>query len=156
MKRIAAVFLIMLLLCGCTAPKSGTPITCTLEIRCDTVLDRMDDLKEGKESLIPENGVLLETVTVTCTEGDSVFDVLRSEIMARKLHFDFTGTSNPYVRGICNLYEFDCGEGSGWIYSVNGTVPSVGCGTYRIADGDVIVFAYTCDYGNDLGGEGLE
>ena len=57
-----------------------------------------------------------------------------------------------YVEGINNLYEFDCGEQSGWMYAVNGWYPNYGCSAYTLSDGDVIGWAYTCNgYGADLG-----
>jgi len=66
-------------------------------------------------------------------------------------------TSNPmfnsvYIAGINNLYEFDCGELSGWMYRVNGWFPNYGCSAYTLKQGDVIEWLYTCDLGNDIGG----
>ena len=55
-----------------------------------------------------------------------------------------------YVSGIGNLYEFDFGGLSGWVYSVNGRMPSVSCGEYVLSDGDKIEWMYTCDLGNDV------
>ena len=55
-----------------------------------------------------------------------------------------------YIAGINYLYEFDFGDLSGWIYHVNGSAPSVGCGEYILKDGDRIEWLYTCDLGNDL------
>ena len=43
-----------------------------------------------------------------------------------------------YIEGINNLYEFDCGEQSGWMYSVNGWFPNYGCSRYQLKDGDVV------------------
>ena len=50
-----------------------------------------------------------------------------------------------YVEGIGNLYEFDCGSESGWMYKVNGWFPNYGCSSYTLSDGDVIVWCYTCN-----------
>ena len=55
-------------------------------------------------------------------------------------------------QGIHNLYEFDCGELSGWMYNVNGWFPNYGCSRYALQDGDVIRWRYTCDLGADVGG----
>ena len=60
------------------------------------------------------------------------------------------GQGAVYVEGIGQLYEFDCGEGSGWIYKVNGAAPGVGCDAYPLKAGDAVVWAYTCNYGNDV------
>ena len=57
-----------------------------------------------------------------------------------------------YISGINYLYEFDFGDLSGWMYRVNDTAPSVGCGEYHLSDGDFIEWLYTTDIGNDLAG----
>ncbi len=60
--------------------------------------------------------------------------------------------NSAYVEGIGNLYEFDCGSGSGWMYRVNWWYPNYGCSRYQLADGDYIEWRYTCDLGADVGG----
>ena len=50
--------------------------------------------------------------------------------------------NSAYIEGIGNLYEFDCGERSGWKYSVNGEVPRVGCSGVKVKPSDKIVFFY--------------
>ena len=60
---------------------------------------------------------------------------------------------STYIEGIGNLYEFDCGALSGWMYRVNGTFPNYGCSSYILSDGDVVEWVYTCDLGKDVGGE---
>ena len=64
-----------------------------------------------------------------------------------------------YIEGINHLYEFDCGEQSGWMYKVNEWFPNYGCSSYEVGDGDVIVWCYTCmglgaDVGDDWMNEG--
>ena len=49
------------------------------------------------------------------------------------------------------LYEFDCGKLSGWMYNVNGWYPNYGCSQYEVSNGDVIQWRYTCDLGRDVG-----
>lgn len=61
--------------------------------------------------------------------------------------------NSAYIEGINNLYEFDCGEGSGWVYSVNGVYPNYGCSNYKVKPGDSIEWHYTCNYGKDVGAE---
>ena len=68
---------------------------------------------------------------------------------------EFTETvayDSVYIEGIANLYEFDCGGNSGWMYCVNGFFPSYGCSKYEVKDGDVIEWKYTCNLGYDVGG----
>ena len=167
MKRIVKVMILVLLLsmlCGCgktnTADVADTngdgKLTCTLEVRCDTLLGKLDQMTKEKAALVPENGILLETTQVEFSAGDAVFDVFRKLLREEKIHFEYVDASaydSVYIEGIGNLYEYDCGTQSGWMYSVNGTYPGLGCSSYTLADGDVIVFNYTCDLGADLGAD---
>ena len=126
------------------APASGEVIgTVTLSIRCDTVA--------GKAAHIPENGIILEETALSICEGDTVFDVLTQAVKARSIHMEYSGTPElAYVRGIGNLYEFDHGDLSGWVYHVNGASVSIGCGEYMLQDGDCIEWLYSCDLGKDV------
>ena len=56
-----------------------------------------------------------------------------------------------FIRGINHLYDRACGELSGWMYKVNGEFPGKGCGAYKLENGDVIEWVYTCDLGKDVG-----
>ena len=62
-----------------------------------------------------------------------------------------------YIEGINNLYEFDCGFESGWMYKVNGWFPNYGCSSYNLTGGETIVWCYTCKgLGEDVGAERFE
>ena len=136
---------------------SDQALTCTLLVECSTILDNMEDLTEGKESLVPSDGVIYGPAAVTFYEGESVYDVLLREMQNNRIHMEseFTAMYNSaYVEGINNLYEFDCGRWSGWMYCVNGWYPNYGCSRYQVQEGDVIEWHYTCDLGRDLGRDG--
>ena len=167
MKRIVKVIILVLLLsmlCGCgktnttqVADANGDgKLTCTLEIRCDTLLGNLAKMQDGKAALVPEDGVMLEATEAEFTAGESVFDVFRKVLRQEKIHFEYVDASaydSVYIEGIGNIYEFDCGPQSGWMFSVNGIYPGLGCSAYTLADGDVILFNYTCDLGADLGAD---
>ncbi len=132
-------------------------LTCTLTIRCDTILDNMERFNKDKMGVLPKDGVIYGERTVTFYEGESVFDVLLRETKKNRVHMEFERTpiyNSNYIEGINNLYEFDCGEGSGWMYKVNGWFPNYGCSRYQLKDGDRIEWLYTCDLGYDLGRTG--
>lgn len=127
---------------------------CTLSIGCSTILNNMDKFNSDKSDCLPSNGVILSTTQVTFYDGESVYDVLTRETSKRGIHMESSFTpmyNSAYVEGINNLYEFDCGELSGWMYKVNGWYPNYGCSRYLLKQGDVICWEYTCDLGVDLG-----
>jgi hypothetical protein len=75
------------------------------------------------------------------------------------IHMEYVDTpiyDSAYIEGINNLYEFDAGAHSGWMYRVNGDFPNYGCSGYSVADGDIIEWVYTCDLGNDVGNDNAE
>ena len=129
--------------------------TVTMSISCAALLDHMDWLDADKTELIPEDGWILEPVTVPLEEGESVFDLLRRVTKDHKIHMEFSMSplyGSAYIEGIYNLYEMDAGAGSGWMYSVNGWYPNYGCSGYALEPGDVVEWRYTCDTGEDIGG----
>lgn len=133
-----------------------TSLSCNITIRCDTILDNLGDLDPSKAPYVPSDGVILYTVDVSFTEGETVFDVLNRvcEDYGIQLEYSWTPMYNSYyIEGINNLYEFDCGQQSGWMYKVNGWFPNYGCSSYTVENGDSIVWCYTCKgLGADVGG----
>ncbi len=129
--------------------------SCTIAIYCDTILDNMDNLEPGKSQFVPSNGVILAPVTVKFADGETVFDVLKRVCNTTGIQIEYSWTpmyDSYYVEGINNLYEFDCGYESGWMYKVNGWFPNYGSSSYTLKDGDVIVWSYTCTgLGEDVG-----
>ena len=126
----------------------------TLSIDCITILDNWDRLDPAKRDLVPGDGVLFPAAIVLLEAGDTVFDVLLRATRASGIHMEFSqnpALASKYVEGIGNLYEFDCGELSGWTYLVNGQGQGVGSSSYTLADGDTVEWRYTCDQGRDVG-----
>lgn len=124
---------------------SGSTITTYITIRCDTV--------KGRSPHIPADGVILAREAVTLPEGSSAFDQLTAAVRAHSLHMEKEDSSfgSVYVNAIGNIYEFDFGDLSGWMFSVNGVSAEVGCGTFTLHEGDEVLWAYTCDLGHDIG-----
>ena len=76
-------------------------------------------------------------------------------------HFTQTGAENNYISSItvhgCKLAEFDGGQNSGWMGTLNDWFTNEGFGEFTVAngklsDGDVIRIMYTRDLGVDLDG----
>lgn len=123
-------------------------VSVTLSVRCDKIIGR-----EG--AYIPADGCIIPETEYYLNEGETVYDVLVRAVRENKIQMECDGAAGDntlaYVKGINYIYEFDYGELSGWVYHVNGTAPSVGCGAYRLSDGDVIEWIYTLELGNDTG-----
>lgn len=138
-----------------TAVDTTVTHTCTFSISCETILDNMDECVENKKFLVPGDGIIFPATEVEFSEGESVFDVLQRLCRENKIHMESSWTpmyNSAYVEGINNLYEFDVGSLSGWMYSVNGWFPNYGCSRYALQNGDVVNWVYTCDLGYDVGG----
>lgn len=135
-----------------------TTYTCTFSIECSTILNNLDDLDPDKLEMVPSDGKILKKTKVTFYEGESVYDVLQRICRENGIHMESSWTpiyNSAYIEGIHNLYEFDCGNLSGWMYRVNGWYPNYGCSRYQLAQGDVVEWRFTCDLGKDIGGGNL-
>ena len=118
----------------------------------------MSMLKPEKKELIPTDGVILSERQVEFFEGETVFNLLKRELKKNKIHMEFVNTpvyNSAYIEGIANIYEYDCGELSGWMYRVNGIFPNYGCSQYKLSSGDKVEWLYSCNLGADIGGEYL-
>lgn len=121
---------------------------CTLSVRCDKVFNDISKLPQEKINYIPHDGIIFSETPVEFYEGESVFNVLIRELKKKKIHIEFVSDpiyNSAYIEGISNLYEFDCGAKSGWIYFVNGESPSCGCSQYMLKENDKIEWMYICD-----------
>ncbi|CAI6086877.1 DUF4430 domain-containing protein [Cohnella sp. JJ-181] len=99
-----------------------------------------------------DSGTILAPAAVELKEGDSVLDVLKRATRSRKIQMEYQGKGGAaYVEGIDNLYEFDKGAKSGWLFRVNGGFPGKSAGAYKLKDGDVVEWLYTLDMGKDVG-----
>lgn len=127
---------------------------CSISISCKNILNNMDLVDENKKAYVPTDGVILKKTEVPIRHGDTVFDVLRRITKEKGIQMEYSYTpmyGSMYIEGIGNLYEFDCGNLSGWMYSVNGVFPGFGCSKYVLNGGEVIRWLYTCDLGGDVG-----
>ncbi len=152
--------------CSACAKKEQQPIAkkepgiagyVSIQIRCDTILGNMDDLTPSKAEFVPSNGIILPMVEVPFYENETVFEVLNRICKKANIQIEYSWTplyGSYYIEGINHLYEFDCGEQSGWMYKVNEWFPNYGCSSYYVEDGDIIVWCYTCKgLGMDVGCE---
>lgn len=126
--------------------ESGTIV---MSILCKNAVGKSENDK------IPSDGIILDETKFPIEDGETVFDVLLSVTKKNRIQLDYEGGNENnygfvYVKGINHLYEFDCGELSGWMYKVNGETPNVGCSGYELKDGDVVEWVYTTNLGKDI------
>ena len=139
-----------------TDEESKSACHCSLAITCASILDNIDNFDQSKLEVLPKSGIILSVTETAFTQGETVFDILLRMTREAKIHMESVTSpiyGSSYIEGIGNIYEFDCGELSGWMYKVNGSFPSVGCSNYIPKDGDSIEWIYTCDLGRDIGGD---
>lgn len=139
---------------------------CYVTIVCTTINDNLNMLKDSKKPFVPSDGIILAEAPIEVKDGDTAFEIIKKACKENTckakckyckkdgIQIEYTYTpafDNYYIEGIHQIYEKDCGSASGWMYSVNGVFPNVGASSYEINRGDKIVFAYTCDMGDDIG-----
>lgn len=130
---------------GSGSKSGGNAGSVKMSIRCDVLRDKAD---RGK---IPADCVILSETEYGINDGDTVYDVLIEAVRENSIQLDKQGSDDMvYISSIANIYELEYGSLSGWMYMVNGEAPSVGCGAYKLKNGDVIEWQYTCELGKDL------
>lgn len=140
---------------GAAAPAADTysENTCSILVDCSTIFDNKDKIRESILNAQPADGVILSIENLSFTPGETAFDILQRLMRENGIPMEFSQSpayNSKYVEGINNLYEFDCGERSGWMYSVNGEFLNYGSSSVEIKSGDRIQWRYTCDLGEDL------
>ena len=86
---------------------------------------------------------------LTVPEDSTVYHVF--EQVLRDRGYTSSGAEQGYVKSITtpsgsSLGEFSQGPNSGWLYKVNDVVATIGMKSYRLQDGDDIVWYYTEDW----------
>jgi len=125
---VKKIFILILAAALCFAcSREVGQITCTLAVYSD-------------------EAAIIEKKTVELKKGKSVLDILKDATRSAKIHMDYSGAGlAAYVKGIDNLYEFDKGPESGWVFSVNGAVAQKSAGSFVPEDGDEIVWEYVLE-----------
>ncbi len=100
------------------------------------------------------SGTLISSTSVpNLSEGSTVFDVFAR--ILREKGYDYASRGS-YVYAVVTpdgavLEELDEGVNSGWMYKVNGNIPSSYMAAYPLKNGDNIVVFFTRDYTQETG-----
>ncbi len=101
----------------------------------------------------PWDGILVDE-WVTLNDNSTMMSCIVSALINHG--YTQTGAENNYISKINGLGEFDGGNGSGWMGTLNDWFTNEGFGAFtvangKLADGDIIEIMYTCKLGADLG-----
>lgn len=81
--------------------------------------------------------------SVEFTDGMTAFHALQMLTGSKNIDLDYSGSgSTAYVKSINGQSAGDKSAQSGWIYKVNGKSPSVSAGSFKLQDGDTLVWMY--------------
>ncbi len=124
--------------------------------------DRIDPKSDYGSGL----GVIISPVEVPYAAGDSIAAVTIRLLDALGIGYshwnttesgfylalieDFTLKDGTYVKV---LGEFTNGRGSGWMITWNNWFINLGASEFRVEDGDIIKWQYTCQWGADIGSD---
>ncbi|MBQ1390066.1 MAG: DUF4430 domain-containing protein [Clostridia bacterium] len=124
-----------------------------LSVDCKTFLNTDKAKSYIDKGVIPSDGEIIKKTAYNISEGDSAFTVLKTAVDKNRIIIDYDNVSGKsvYVKGISSVYEYDGGDLSGWMYSVNGEFPTVASSDYYLSDGDVVAWVYSCNLGKDVG-----
>ena len=97
--------------------------------------------------------LILKKTKVSVPKGSAVIDVVEKALIDNSLSYTYEGGYISEVNGLC---EFDNGELSGWMFSVDGKYPTKSIEDYVVSSGDDIVLHYTDDYTAEKSKNGSE
>lgn len=117
----------------------------TISIDMKNILNHMDLVDESTQRFVISSGIVLSSTQVSFTKGETVYSILQRICQEKGIPLV---TSQGYINAIQNIGEMDAGKTSGWLYTVNGEVPSVGSTGYRVKENDVIAWRYTVIQGD--------
>ena len=108
-------------------------------------------------------GTIIEETKVPYKNGDNVADVTLRLLNAMNIDYIYSGTAESgfYLSAIKNFVvnntpydimgEFMAGQGSGWMITLNDVFINRGASDFKVKDGDVIAWKYSCQLGADIG-----
>jgi hypothetical protein len=97
-----------------------------------------------------QKGTILEPTDIEWHDEDSVLDALIQVTKNHRIPLEYRGRGIlSYVEGIGNLYEFDKGPGSGWLFKVNGEFADKSAGAVKLDKGDKVEWIYIIDPSED-------
>ncbi|MBC8536407.1 S-layer homology domain-containing protein [Feifania hominis] len=123
------------------------------KVEASTELPESDTNVTVVFTVLPDESSSWLASSVTMPEGSSVAHLLQKAFADADMTCD--GLSDGYIKsitkGAVTLAQFDRGPNSGWMFKVNGKMPSVGIDDCILKTGDQVVFYYTDDWSRESG-----
>lgn len=114
------------------------------------------DTAHGDEKHSGSYPAWISPVKKTVSSNDTALSVIK--LVLSENGYTAKGLDSGYISSITSpsgvtIGEYTNGKNSGWLFSVNGTSPSVGMDSYKLKNGDVLKLYYTDDYTNQSGAD---
>ena len=120
-----------------------------IQIRCDEVAEAPEMLTDpALTEYIPEDGIALARLKYIAKEGDSVLQIL--EKICKNNNIEVKKTEDGLIEAIGYLKNGDCGEGSCWVYTVDGKLMSDNPADCKVKGGEDIVWTFALNGGHDI------
>ena len=137
-----------------TSSTTSTTTSTTAKATTNTATTKPPAVKPATIVPKPENTVILSIVgpneaslsatKIKINDGDTIFSVLNHAKNDKIIIMDSTGSgSTAYIQGINNVYEFDYGPKSGWMFKLNNVSITKSVGVIKVKAGDHIEGYYT-------------
>jgi cytoskeletal protein RodZ len=135
-----------------TTNKSSTPTTTTQTPKSTTPASKPSTTTPPKPATTvtlsivgpKDQGTIVAATKVSFNDGDTIFNIILATAKKHGIVIDSRGSgATAYIEGIDNIYEFDYGPKSGWVFEQNGVSLTKSIGVTKIKDGDRIECIYT-------------
>ena len=130
---------------GTTTTTNNSPsATPTLPVAPTNPVTPSNDAKTITTTIsIHADGATIASGSTKVNSGASAFDALQAFAQQQGLALTYKGSgATAYVTGINGYNAGPAGTMTGWLYSVNGTLPGSSMGVYTLKDGDSISMTY--------------
>lgn len=128
--------------CFSNGKEKTIPVKVTID--CLSAVEYYNELSDAKRKVMPSEGVFISGYETMLEENSTCYTALLQVCDELGLHIEHTGIpGTEYIKGLGNLYEFDLGGESGWLYSVNGEKPAVGANGVKLESEDDLRWFYS-------------
>ncbi len=112
------------------------------------------DIEKAKEitlSVVGPDDTLNYSEAIYLSENETAFDALKKFCEDKGLSYKTKGKGSAlYLTSVNGLSERANGPESGWIYTVNAQMATVGCNAYIPKENDLIEFKYITEYEGNI------